>query len=120
MPVDAAKIAQLEKELEEARRQLLMENGKRYDIIKREISEEEWQRILNNLTDREDRILFGLELPEEPKRRGRGGERPAKSGGDLECPLCGKAGLTKRGLALHIARLHKGEQAEAEEAGEAA
>ena len=42
MPVDAAKIAQLEKELEEARRQLLMENGKRYDIIRREISEDEF------------------------------------------------------------------------------
>ena len=116
MPVDAAKIAQLEKELEEARRQLLMENGKRYDIIRREISEEEWQRILNNLTDREDRILFGLELPEEPKRRGKGAERPAKSGGDLTCSICGKGGLTKRGLALHMARLHKRERVDEAEA----
>ena len=118
MPVDAAKIAQMERELTEARAQLLQEDGRRYQILMREIAPEEKQRILDNLTDKEERILFGLDVPEEPKRRGRGGERPAKSGGDLECPLCGKAGLTKRGLALHMARLHKREQAKAEEAGE--
>ena len=120
MPVDAGRIAQMRRELEEAERQLLLENGRRFEIVRRQISEEEWQRILDSLTDKEERILFGLDVPEEPKRRGRGGERPAKSGGDLECPICGKAGLTKRGLALHMARIHKGEQAEAEEAGEAA
>jgi hypothetical protein len=39
MVMDAAKIAQLEKELEEARDQLLREDGQRYRIIMREISE---------------------------------------------------------------------------------
>ncbi len=108
MPVDAAKIAQMERELAEAKRQLLEEDGKRYQILRREISEEEWERILNNLTDRQERVLFGLEAPEEPRRTG--AARPAKSGGDLECPICHKGGLTKRGLALHMVRIHKGER----------
>jgi hypothetical protein len=108
----------MERELAEARGLLLQEDGERYRILMREISAEEKQRILDGLTDKSERILFGLELPEEPKRRGRlagGGEKPAKSGGDLTCPVpdCGKSGLTKRGLALHMARIHKKEQAEA-------
>ena len=81
MPVDAAKIAQLERELAEARAQLLQEDGRRYQILMREISEEEKQRILDGLTDREERILFGLEAPEEPRRRSV--QRPGTSGGDL-------------------------------------
>jgi hypothetical protein len=118
MPVDRDKIARLERELEEARAQMLLEDGERYRILWREISPEEKQRVLDNLKDRRERILFDLEAPDEPKRRGRpvgGGEKPAKSGGDLTCPICGKAGLTKRGLSLHRARLHKGEQANAAE-----
>jgi hypothetical protein len=120
MPVDETKIARLERELAEAKRQLLQEDGERYRILLREISAEEKQRILDNLTDRRERILFGLELPEEPKRRGRpprdgAGERPATSGGDLRCPICGKSGLTKKGLALHMSRKHKGETGAAEE-----
>ena len=111
MPVDRERVERLERELAEARAQLLQEDGERYRILMREISPEEKQRILDRLTDKHERILFGLELPEEPKRRGRGGERPAKSGGDLRCPICGKEGLTKRGLALHMARIHKGERA---------
>src|SRR4051812_370127 len=121
MPVDAEKVARLERELAEARSQLLQEDGERYRILLREISPEEKQRILDGLAERQERILFGLDLPEEPKRRGRpagGGERPAKSGGDLTCPICGKTGLTKRGLALHQARIHKGEKAGAADAGE--
>src|SRR5215212_7747198 len=99
MPVDASKIARMEQELAEARAQLLQEDGRRYQILRRIIPEEDLQRYLGSLTDRGERILFGLELPEEPKRRGRGagGEKPAKSGGDQTCPLCGKSGLTKRG-----------------------
>ena len=89
MPVDAGRIAQMRRELEEAERQLLLENGRRFEIVRRQISEEEWQRILDSLTDKEERVLFGLDVPEEPKRRGWGGERPAKSGGDLECRICG-------------------------------
>jgi hypothetical protein len=46
MTVDAAKIAQLEQELAEARAQLLMEDGRRFQVIMREISEEEKERIL--------------------------------------------------------------------------
>jgi hypothetical protein len=120
MPVDAEKIARLERELAEAKMQLLQEDGERYRILMREISPEEKQRILDSLTDKHERILFGLDLPEEPVRRGRGtgAQRPAKSGGDLTCPICGKGGLTKRGLSLHMARIHKGEGAEG--AGEAA
>ena len=103
MVMDAATIAQMEKELEEARDQLLREDGQRYRIIMRAISEEEKERILGGLTDRHERILFGL----EPPGSGRAGERPAKSGGDLACSLCGKSGLTELGLKLHMARKHK-------------
>jgi hypothetical protein len=122
MPVDREKIERMERELAEARTLLLQEDGERYRILMREISAEEKQRILDGLTDRRERILFGLELPEEPKRRGRppGVEKPAKGGGDLSCPICSKSGLTKRGLALHMARMHKDEQAEAERGGEGA
>ena len=75
-------------------------------FIMREISEAEKERILNSLTDRHERILFGL----EPPGSGRAGERPGKSGGDLVCPLCDKGGLTELGLKLHTARKHKGEK----------
>jgi hypothetical protein len=103
--MNAATIAQMEKELEEARDQLLREDGERYRIVMREIAEEEKERILESLTDRHERILFGL----EPPVAGRAGERP-KSGGDLVCSLCGKTSLTERGLKLHTARKHKGEK----------
>ena len=63
MVMDAATIAQLEKELEEARDQLLREDGRRYRIVMREISEAEKERIQGSLTDRHERILFGLEPP---------------------------------------------------------
>jgi hypothetical protein len=115
MPVDVAKIAQLERELAEARNQLLQEDGRRYQILMREMSEEEKRRILDGLTDRQERILFGLEAPEERRRRST--DRPATSGGTEVCPICGRTGLTKRGLKLHMARMHKGQRPEeAEEA----
>src|SRR4051812_28684868 len=124
MPVDAEKVARLERELAEARAQMLQEDGERFRILMREIAPEEKERILSGLTDRHERILFGLELPEEPKRRGRpaggGGERPAKSGGDSTCPVCGKSGLTERGLKVHMARVHKGERGEGAAPGAAA
>jgi hypothetical protein len=66
------------------------------------------QRILDSLTDWHERILFGL----EPPGSGRGGEQSAQSGGNLVCSLCGKTGLTERGLKLHTARIHKGEKGE--------
>ena len=103
MPTSADRITQLELELAEARAIYERENGIRFLIIMREISPEEKQRIMDSLTDRKERILFGLEAPE---RAG----RPAKSGGDLKCPICGKEGLTPRGLHLHTVRTHKGEQ----------
>jgi hypothetical protein len=109
MVIDAATIAQMEKDLEEARDQLLREDGRRYQIVMREISEEEKERILGSLTDRHERILFGL----EPPGSGRAGDRPAKSGGDRVCSLCGKTGLTELGLKLHTARIHKGEKGKA-------
>jgi hypothetical protein len=111
MAVTADKIRQMELALAEAKGEFERENGKRFEIIMREISPEEKQRILENLTDRHERVLFGLEAPSW------GAQRPAKSGGDLECEICHKTGLTKRGLALHMVRKHKGEQAPGEPEG---
>jgi hypothetical protein len=74
-------------------------------VLIREMSETDRERILSNLTDKRERILFGLEAPEEP--RGGAGMRPAGAGGDLVCPVCGKRGLTALGLKLHTARMHK-------------
>jgi hypothetical protein len=113
MPMDAATIEQMEKELENARDQLLREDGQRYQILMREIAEEERQRILDSLTDRQERVLFGL----EPPAATRGGARPANSGGSLTCSVCGKGGLTERGLKLHMARMHKDEKGKASPAG---
>jgi hypothetical protein len=73
----------------------------------REMSEVDKERILGNLTDRGERVLFGLEALEEPKKAA--GVRPGGSGGDLVCDLCGKSGLTARGLGLHKVRKHKPE-----------
>jgi hypothetical protein len=109
MVMDTATIAQMEKELADARDQLLREDGERYRIVMREIAEAEKERILDSLADRHERVLFGL----EPPGAGRAGGRSAKSAGDLICALCGKAGLTERGLKLHTARIHKGETAKA-------
>jgi thiamine monophosphate kinase len=113
MVVDRAKIERLEKELEEAKRELWREDAERYRILMREMSEADKERILGNLTDREERVLFGLEAPEEPKRVAV--VRPAAGGGDLVCAVCGKSGLTALGLKLHTARMHKAEK-EKEEA----
>jgi hypothetical protein len=107
-----ARVAELERQLEEAKAQLAKEDGERFRILWREISQEEKSRILDGLTDRKERVIFGLEVPEEPKRGA--GTRPGGSGGDLTCPICGKTGLTRRGLGLHTVRMHK--EAEAAEA----
>lgn len=104
MVVDMARIAQLERELEEARKELWKEEAERYRVLVREMPEDERTRIIEGLTDKKERILFGLEPPEEPKRAA--AMRPGASGGDLTCPTCGKSGLTKRGLALHTIRMH--------------
>lgn len=109
MPVDRTKIAQMEKALEDARAQLWKEEAERLRILMREISKDEKERIMESLTDRSERVLFGLEPPEAGSRSSM--EQPGKSGGDLECPVCGKSNLTKRGLGLHMARLHKEEKA---------
>jgi hypothetical protein len=105
MVVDLARIEQLEKELEEARKELWREDAERYRVLIREMSETDRERILRNLTDKRERILFGLEAPEEPRRGP--GMRPGVAGGDLVCPVCGKRGLTALGLKLHTARMHK-------------
>ena len=83
----------------------MREDAERYQVIKREISQEEFQRILDGLTSRHEKMLFGLEPPDEPRRAG--APRRAGSGGDLKCPYCEKDGLTTRGLSLHISRMHK-------------
>jgi hypothetical protein len=113
MVVDRARIERLEKELEEARRELWREDAERYRILVREMSEADRERILGGLTDKGERILFGLEAPEEPKRVAV--VRPAAGGGDLVCALCGKSGLTALGLKLHTARMHKEEKEKMEE-----
>ena len=112
MLVDRARIAQMEKALEEARAQLWKEEAKCYEIVMRDISEGEKERILKGLTDKHERILFGLDVAEEP--RGLSAGRSGKSGGDLTCTVCGKSGLTKRGLGLHMSRMHKEEKREEE------
>jgi hypothetical protein len=109
MPMNAEKVAQLERQLREAKEQLLRQYGQMYEIVRKRISAEEWQRIMDSLEDREERILFGLEPVEGRGKRGSTAQKPGKSGGDLVCDICGKGGLTPRGLALHKARLHKGE-----------
>jgi hypothetical protein len=109
-----ARVAELERQLEEARAQLAKEDGERYRVVWREIADEEKSRILDGLTDRQERVLFGLEVPEEPRRGA--AARPGGSGGDLTCEICGKSGLTRRGLGLHQVRMHK-EEDEAEAGG---
>jgi hypothetical protein len=104
MQASLERIARLEKELQEARQALWREDAERYRVLVREMSEEDRQRIVGNLTDRGERVLFGLEAPEEPKRAG---VRPGGAGGDLTCAVCGKRGLTELGLKLHTARMHK-------------
>src|SRR3954465_14773529 len=106
MAIDRVKIEELERELEEARSQFLKEEGQRYAILMRELPDPEKERlraILNErLTERSERLLFELDVPEEEKRRGRPtaeGKPPPK--GDLVCDICGKGGFTPRGLALH-------------------
>lgn len=101
------KIAKLERELEQAKAQLWKEDGERYRVVWRKISDAERQRILDGLTDKKEKILFGLEAPEEEK--GSLSEKAGRSGGELSCPICGKSGLTKRGLGLHTIRMHGAE-----------
>lgn len=111
MNVTEEKIAKLERELAEAKAQLWKEDAERYRIVMREISKEDKERIIGNLTDRAERVLFGLEAPEEPKRPAM---RSGSSGGELSCPICGKSGLTKRGLGLHTIRMHGAESGKEE------
>ena len=111
MPVNVERIARLEKELEEARAQLWKDDAERYHLRLREIPEEVRGPFLDSLTDKRERVLFGLEAPEENRREGK--VKPGTSGGDMTCDKCGKTGLTKRGLGLHVARLHKDEMTEA-------
>jgi hypothetical protein len=113
MVVDLARIERLEKELEEAKRELAREDGERYRVLMREISAEEKERIIGGLTDKREKVLFGLEQPEKPHKRA--GMRAGASGGDLECPYCGKKGLTALGLKLHTSRMHKAEKEKEEE-----
>lgn len=95
----------MEKGLEEARAELWKEEAERLRIFMRDISKEEKERIMESLTDKQERILFGLEQPEEGG--GINSERPGKSGGEMVCPICGRSGLTKRGLGLHMVRCIK-------------
>jgi hypothetical protein len=112
MVVDRARIEQLEKELEEARKELWREDAERYQVLIRELGTSERERILGSLTDKRERVLFGLEAPEEAKMGA--GMRGGTAGGDLTCSICGRSGFTRRGLALHMVRLHKAETEDTE------
>jgi hypothetical protein len=116
MAIDRTKIEELERELAAARGQFLQEEGQRYTILMRELPDAEKERLRaildERLTERSERLLFELDVPQEETRRG----RPAREGkpppkGNLVCDICGKGGFTPKGLALHKARLHKGEEA---------
>ena len=63
MPMNAEKVAQLKRQWEEAEDQLLREQGRMYEIIRRKISAEEWDRIMDSLETHEEKVLFGKELP---------------------------------------------------------
>ena len=106
MVADRAKIERLEKDLEDARRELLKEDGERYRILMRDIGKDEKDRILRGLRTRVKGSFLRLEAPDQ---------RPGGTGGDLSCSICGKSGLTKRGLGLHMVRLHKSEMERQEE-----
>jgi hypothetical protein len=58
MVVDMARIAQLERELEEARKELWKDDAERYRVLIREMPEYERKRIIERLTDKKDPILF--------------------------------------------------------------
>jgi hypothetical protein len=103
MVVDMARIAQLERELEEARKELWKDDAERYRVLVREMPEDERKRIIERLTDRRERILFGLEPPDEKRAAAM---LPGESRRDQTCQICGKSGLTRRGLALHTIRKH--------------
>src|SRR4051794_12221995 len=114
--VGRGKIEGLESELEEARSKFLKEEGQRYTILMRELSEEERERLRSmldeRLMERSERLLFELDVPDEEKRRGRpAGEAKATPKGNLVCDICGKSGFTPKGSALHKTRMHKGEEA---------
>jgi hypothetical protein len=108
MPMDARRVEQLKLQYEQARAQYLQENGEKFEIIMRYISDDEKQRIMQALTEKREKVLFGLEAPDEGRRLA--GIQPGKSGGDQTCDICGKTGLTTRGLSLHRVRVHKGAQ----------
>ena len=114
MPMNAEKVAQLKRQWEEAEDQLLREQGRMYEIIRRKISAEEWDRIMDSLETHEEKVLFGKELPAESKKRGRppklAGEQTPKAEGEHDCPFCDRTGFTERGLKLHITRMHPGEK----------
>jgi hypothetical protein len=69
------------------------EDAERYRILVREIPEEDQERIIDKLTDRRERILFGLEVPEEPKGAAAGFQRRRSELPDLWKERPDKAGL---------------------------
>ena len=75
MPMDPGKIARMERDLAEAKRQYFEECGQKFEALMRVMTEEERDDIVGRIREqgtREEKTLFGFEIPEEPKRRGRG------------------------------------------------
>src|SRR4051812_37663077 len=100
MPIDEAKIAQMQKDLDEAKAQLLAEDGQRYRTLRDHIGVEKVRELVDGLQSKSDRILFGLDLPEEPKQAKSG--RRAKGKGTIQCPYCPTKVNNEKGLAIHI------------------
>jgi hypothetical protein len=101
MPIDATQVAKLREEYERARAQLDKEDAERFRILREYVGADKLRELVNGLTEKNHRVLFGLELPDEPKR-----ERRRREEGTLECPICHKRFKNERGLKIHMGREH--------------
>ena len=101
MPGSEDRVQRLERELADARMEVIKEDAQRYRIIMRHIDPDQLQKIKEGLTDRHEMVLFGLAVADLPKKA------TSRSGaGDQTCPYCGQKGFVERGLKLHITRKH--------------
>ncbi len=94
LQISPGEIERRERELTALKAQYYQQGARCFEILMRVMTDDERNDIFERVTDRQERILLGLEAPEEARR-----PRPAASGGEEVCPLCGKSGLTRRGLA---------------------
>ena len=111
MPIDVAQVAKLRADYERAQAQLDKEDAERFRILRKHMGEDAFQRLLDGLTEKEHRILFGLELPEEsqpePAPRERAARAATKGAKTEYCDVCHEGPFTKSGLSRHMSRKHK-------------